>query len=364
MSQILIITHPQDYHAFAVALGLRKKGVEPVLWFSSDFPQKGTESVFIGDNSFSLEISDSVGSLPVEASVIWNRRPCYVIDKMSLHPADHDFADLNCRIFRHGSFDLLHRDSFWVNPHHAVRRQTKLTQLHGAQKVGLQIPQTLVTNDPEKIRQFYSASNGEVIYKALSTQRWRSGETYWVPYTARMGEEFLEAESSLRSAPGIFQQLVPKKFELRITLMGSYAITAKILSQESKQTMLDWRRSPKELRMEDFDPPEQVIEKCKRLLKDLGLVFGCFDFIVTPDDRYVFLEVNQMGQFLFVEHYTRAPLLDSFCEFLMHGQENFDYGKQVRPVVRMEEVRAKVKKEMEENLHLHVEPEDGSWIES
>lgn len=32
-------------------------------------------------------------------------------------------------------------------------------------------------------------------------------------------------------------------------------------------------------------------------MRKLGIIFGCFDFIVTPDEEYVFLEVNPMGQF-------------------------------------------------------------------
>lgn len=58
-------------------------------------------------------------------------------------------------------------------------------------------------------------------------------------------------------------------------------------------------------------------------MEELGIVFGCFDFIVTPQGDYVFLEVNEMGQFLFVEEWTGMPLLDAFCSFLTAG--NVDY---------------------------------------
>ncbi|MEJ2669125.1 MAG: MvdD family ATP-grasp ribosomal peptide maturase, partial [Gammaproteobacteria bacterium] len=34
----------------------------------------------------------------------------------------------------------------------------------------------------------------------------------------------------------------------------------------------------------------------------LGLNFGCIDMILTPDDEFVFLEVNPNGQWLWVEH--------------------------------------------------------------
>ena len=57
----------------------------------------------------------------------------------------------------------------------------------------------------------------------------------------------------------------------------------------------------------------------------MGLVFGCFDLVVTPEDEYVFLEVNQMGQFLFVERFCGLPLLDAFSEFLLQADADFSW---------------------------------------
>ena len=43
------------------------------------------------------------------------------------------------------------------------------------------------------------------------------------------------------------------------------------------------------------------------LVRSYGLNFGAVDLILTPDDRYVFLEINPNGQFLFVQE--RVPEL-------------------------------------------------------
>lgn len=59
-------------------------------------------------------------------------------------------------------------------------------------------------------------------------------------------------------------------------------------------------------------------------MKDLGLVFGCFDFIVTPEGEYIFLEVNEMGAFLWIEQQLpEMGMLDAFCEFLIQGRKDF-----------------------------------------
>ena len=53
-------------------------------------------------------------------------------------------------------------------------------------------------------------------------------------------------------------------------------------------------------------------------MASLGLKFGCFDFIVTPDGEYVFLEVNEAGQFLWIEgHCPELKMLSEFCHFIL-----------------------------------------------
>jgi hypothetical protein len=46
---------------------------------------------------------------------------------------------------------------------------------------------------------------------------------------------------------------------------------------------------------------------------------------VTPEGDYVFLEVNEMGQFLFIERCCGLPLLDAFSEFLLQGRADFQW---------------------------------------
>lgn len=46
--------------------------------------------------------------------------------------------------------------------------------------------------------------------------------------------------------------------------------------------------------------------------------------IVTPGGDYVFLEVNEMGQFLWIEAANpEIRLLDHFCSFLMSGSAGY-----------------------------------------
>jgi hypothetical protein len=53
-------------------------------------------------------------------------------------------------------------------------------------------------------------------------------------------------------------------------------------------------------------------------MQHLGLVYGAIDLRLTPENEYVFLEVNPSGQYLFVELLTGVPLSDRMAHCLAH----------------------------------------------
>src|SRR5262249_60883663 len=62
--------------------------------------------------------------------------------------------------------------------------------------------------------------------------------------------------------------------------------------------------------------PGRLARQLVRLLRALGLDYGCADLRRLPDGRYFFLEVNPAGQFLMVERDTKQPLVESLCRLL------------------------------------------------
>jgi hypothetical protein len=45
-------------------------------------------------------------------------------------------------------------------------------------------------------------------------------------------------------------------------------------------------------------------------MKKFNLNYGCFDFIYTPDDNYVFLECNAIGAYGWIEVLTGMPITE------------------------------------------------------
>jgi glutathione synthase/RimK-type ligase-like ATP-grasp enzyme len=325
--RILILTEANDIHAIAVAEALERKGAEVTLWATSDFPTQADESVrFDSEGAKTIRIQGTgIGLMPPDFETVWRRRPTFVLDTIALHPADVAFAESECGMFRRSLFHLISPGAFWVNPLvGAALAGSKLLQQEAAARVGLKMPETLFTNSPSEIRRFLGHC-GEVVYKPLSGTGWQTKEAQYLPYTALVTAESLVADELLRQTPGIFQELVPKAYELRVTVMGRHFLAAKVFSQATEKGRIDWRRAQDELRFEPIFLPPKLADQCFSLLSELGLVFGCFDFVVTPQGEHVFLEVNEMGQFLFVERCCGLPLLDAFSEFLLQGLAEFDW---------------------------------------
>ncbi|HEY0554531.1 MAG TPA: hypothetical protein VGG20_09705 [Thermoanaerobaculia bacterium] len=320
---VVVLTTPGDLQAFAVIESLRRRGLDPFVWFPADFPTHEKETISFSGNQ--LDFTLKAGKREVRAfraDTVWFRRIGSNSDFSALHPADRMFGWAQCKAFREGSLQILFSEAFWVNPPAtAWLADNKLYQHSLAVRLGLMTPPSLFTNDPTEIRSFVRSHHGEAIYKAFPAAAWKNGEDLFACHTVRLTEADLVADELLAVTPGIYQALVQKRYEVRLTMMGAQPFAVKIFSQDTEKGRLDWRRAYDEIRMEPTTLPASLIESCRLLMKRLNLVFGCFDFIVDLSGDYIFLEVNQQGQFLFVETYAEVPLLDAFTEFLIHGSE-------------------------------------------
>lgn len=208
---------------------------------------------------------------------------------------------------------------FWIDRPHLLRQADyKLEQLTRAKQFGFDIPRTIVTNEPRKVREFYHACSGQMIYKVLSTpslmtdERLMAKSSYdaeqgqasddLIVKTTLVGEPELEMLDTIRLTPSLFQEYVPKRHELRVTVIGNEVFAAEIHSQERPETTIDWRDYSVPIPYRKAELPPAVADACLEFVKSYNLNYSAMDMIYTPDSRYVFLENNPSGQFLFVEH--------------------------------------------------------------
>lgn len=325
---LLIITVANDLHANAVEWVLLNRGHHVVTWISPDFPVAQQNSINLTSNG-KHRISLQGAELAFKGQhfdSVWLRRPGLPILSPNLHPADHQYVQRESEAFLRNINYLIGQDAFWVNPpQQRSIAELKIAQLKIAAECGFIIPPTLMSNHAADIRDFAMSHHGNVVFKTFYPTAWNSDSGRASLLTSKVPLESLENEFAVTSCPGIYQPLIEKAYEIRLTVMGEHFFAVKLYSQERNKTATDWRGDfDREMQMEPIQVPAQITAKCCNVMSKLGIVFGCFDFIVTPEGQYVFLEVNEMGQFTWVE--KRCPelkMLDAFAQLLVSGRKDF-----------------------------------------
>lgn len=206
----------------------------------------------------------------------------------------------------------------WLNPlRKAYKGENKYYQMEVAKEVGFLFPKTLITNDKEKIRNFI-LGNKKTLFKLMSQEMYDVGNNdFRGLYTNIINLEDLDRFSTVDENPIVFQEYIEKQYEVRYTVVKDKHYACKIDSQSSEKAKQDWRRYDITHTPHcSMDPPKEIKDKVNRMLEILGLEFGALDFIVTPDDKWIFLEINCMGQWLWIEQLTGLQISTAIVEWI------------------------------------------------
>jgi glutathione synthase/RimK-type ligase-like ATP-grasp enzyme len=260
-------------------------------------------------------------SLPLaEISALWIRH----IEAGDGLPAELDpMLRKACRVQSRSALRALTEclPVFQLDPLDVLQRAPhKPRQIQIARSLGLDVPRTLLTNDPDAVRAFAAGCPGGLVTKMIDSSVWIETEAgKEAIYTRTLETEELEALEGLDLCPMLFQERIPKARELRITVVGSRMFIAAVDSSASIEGADDWRRD--RALVGSFRPcddlPESVRERIFALLDQLGLNFATVDMIYTPDDRYVFIEVNTVSFFEFVERSAGLPISAAVADLLL-----------------------------------------------
>lgn len=318
---VLIITHSGDNESVeSVTRAVAERGGRAVRLDTDRFPSEvrlaarygGGERVTFAAGGGEFDLS--------EVEAVWHRR----LSVAARLPRGMD-AQLRAASVGESRAALLGvlagLKAFRVDHEQAIRRaEQKPLQLRVARELGMEVPRTLVTNDPAAVREFYEACGGRLITKMLSSFAVydREGREN-VVFTNPVGPEDLEDLMGLSLCPMTFQERVEKRLELRATVVGRRVFTASIDSQTSARAAHDWRRDGVAL-VDEWRPhelPSEVERRLLSLMDFFGLNYGAADFILTPDGRHVFLELNPSGEFFWLEHGPGLDISGALAEVLL-----------------------------------------------
>jgi hypothetical protein len=311
MSLILVATTSTNPTGKRVERILRNKGCDTIFMaideiargkaeFSCDF---GNGAASLTYNKRSCDLDEIGGAWDWHVNVFHiderRQKPLAVLREMQ-----HTFS---------GLFNCINQN-VWLNPPYLIRNtQEKISQMVFAQDCGLRIPRTVLSTKWDDIQKLGDRSilkmpvsgmiddNSKVLYTTVLDEKQRSRLRHTSPF------------------PGIHQAYISKKREWRITIVGEKVFPAAIYTEADAKD--DWRKhqhSNDHVTFKDEPLPDPAIGlKCNTMLKKLGLRYGAFDFIETPDGEMVFLEVNSAGQYGWLEDQLGLPISEAIADLLI-----------------------------------------------
>lgn len=299
---ILILGNPEDAHAAHMQQALTKAGATVDYLDTRLFPtqvqmswQPNTQlGCFTLPGGRCLDFQDI-------KSVFWrNLSDMYI---PSLKDANQQRVAFNDSISALRSL-LQACPARWINSWQAYQfHKEKPLQLSKVNQLGVTIPVTLISNNPEQVIEFVS-SQEKVISKPV----------YGGAHTQLVTESHLDPKRlslALSLSPVTIQEYIPG------TNIRSYVIDGAVYSAEIRSNSLDFREDA-EAELIPLEIPELVQQQCLAIAKALMLEWTAIDWRLKPTGEYVFLEANPSPMFIYFEQKTNFPLTQKLVDLLMN----------------------------------------------
>jgi hypothetical protein len=169
--QIVIVTQTDDPHADDVIIALERKGHDPVRLNTDEIPQSARISMtWNNDRPFeaAIDVLSSGRTMTAEdIRSVWWRRPAYFGLPADLSVQESQFATEELDHALRSLWASL--DCYWISEPERIRRASwKGEQLLRARRFGFDVPQTLVTTDPDEARDFFYRCGKRMIFKVMS----------------------------------------------------------------------------------------------------------------------------------------------------------------------------------------------------
>lgn len=310
---VIIVTHWFDPTADFVVEELNRRAVPLLRFDTADFPQRLMLNATLNSGRWdgALRLGDRSVALG-DVGGIYFRRPT-LFDFGALPEPISEWALAEAR---NGLSGLLMASNKWLNhPHHNGYADFKPIQLTAACRAGLAVPRTIITNDPAQARGFVKEL-GDVIYKPMSPAVLPDGAAKGsMLYASPVKPHDLQESNGVAATAHMFQERIKHDYAVRLTVVDDRAFAAAIHAH-SDAAAIDWRSDYDALTYETIDVPADVYHGVMKLMTALHLRFGAFDFLVTPDRGWIFLEVNPNGQWAWIEQTVGLPISSAIADAL------------------------------------------------
>lgn len=310
MPVVLVVSHSEDIHVDLVSPLMAHDHVQVFRLNSDFFPRDYQFWYGYASAGIEGEIRHLPSGLSIrlkDISAVWLRKPArFSFIDANLSEQEHAFAVEETEHALLGG--LYSFNCFWVSHPLQLRgAMWKVEQLQRAVSFGFAIPESLITNLPSKVSQLAAGSPDGIIFKALSSS-WLGADKVEPDRqlcnglaTTLLTEQDLSDLSTVSNLPCHFQHYVKKDYELRVTVIGNQLFAARIDSQQDERTEIDCRDMSAAISYSKYQLPVDWAQRILGFVQSYGLSYSALDFIVTTDQKLIFLENNPNGQFLYIE---------------------------------------------------------------
>ena len=182
----------------------------------------------------------------------------------------------------------------------------------------MNVPRTLMSNAPLAVKEYLRQNNERMICKAFFPHIWQKdgGHSFAVTETFELRPDMLPDDEVLTYAPAIYQEMVVKQFDVRMVLLGAAVYS---YSLHNSKEAIDWRQDASQglVKVESIETPPEVEKAVLAFAARSGIAYGSFDFAVDAQGRWWYLEVNEGGQFLWLDEFNRSlRVQEKFLAFL------------------------------------------------
>lgn len=245
-------------------------------------------------------------------TAVWYRTPRAYRFPADLSPTEREHANMEAKYGLGGVLASL--PALWVNhPSRLADAAYKPVQLARAVRCGLSVPDTVITNGANAVREFACA--GATVSKVFGTNTIVEGGVRKIGFSRMLDEADLEDLQGVGIATHLVQRWVPKAYEVRMVVIGEH-ITAAAIWVGSPECYVDFRSDYDSLSYALIESPEDVVAGVRKLMLEMDLLYGALDFVVRPDGRWMFLEINAGGRYGFIEDETEARLTAQLADLL------------------------------------------------
>lgn len=180
---------------------------------------------------------------------------------------------------------------------------SKPYQMQLIQQYGFAVPETLVTNNPELVKEFHK-QHDRVIYKSISSVR---------SIVHRLKVEDYPRLDRIRWCPTLFQVFI-EGINVRVHVVDQQVFATRIQTEATDYRYAQRQGSSVELDSVELD--EELMERCVRLAHGLNLPFAGIDLKVTSQGEIYCFEVNPSPGFSYFEAATGQPISLAVARYL------------------------------------------------